>query len=53
MLINCMVSVGTLLIGANFFRYKLTQADLSQFGRNHLEAGEYLEQIFPVARQDF
>ena len=30
-----------------FFSSYLTQEDLSRFGRNYIEAGEYLEKIFP------
>ena len=31
----------------NFFSPYLTQEDLSRFGRNYLDAGEYIEKIFP------
>ena len=30
-----------------FFSPYLTQEDLSRFGRNYLDAGEYIEKIFP------
>lgn len=31
----------------NFFSPYLTQEDLSRFGRNYIETGKYLEQVFP------
>ena len=31
----------------NFFSPYLTQEDLSRFGRNYLEAGYYIETVFP------
>ncbi len=30
-----------------FFGGLLTQGDLSRFGRNHIETGNYIEKIFP------
>ena len=32
---------------SKFFGSLLTQGDLSRFGRNYLEAGNYIEKIFP------
>ena len=32
----------------NFFSPYLTQEDLSRLGRNYIEMGKYLEQIFPM-----
>ena len=32
---------------SNFFGGLLTQGDLSRFGRNHIETGNYIEKIFP------
>ena len=31
----------------NFFSPYLTQEDLSRFGRDYIETGKYLEEIFP------
>lgn len=32
----------------NFFSPYLTQEDLSRFGRDYIETGNYLETIFPM-----
>ncbi len=43
----CRRIAGTRKIPHFFVSLFLTQADLSRFGREHLDAGEYIEKIFP------
>ena len=43
-----LITAGCSFQSAYFFSLSLSQADLSRFGRNYIEAGNYLEHVFPA-----